>query len=133
MKENKNKKKGLLGNQSGFTLVELVIVVIILGVLAAVAVPKMMAQQGDAVLVQLQGDLRSCFTDVTKELIKSGGDQACDLSTLAVVGATFNRDATTNDITLSFTDDTFPTEYAGNVLPSGVDCTVVDNRKVVCE
>ena len=37
-----------MNKQSGFTLIELVIVIIILGILAAVAVPKFVDLQGDA-------------------------------------------------------------------------------------
>ena len=41
--------------QSGFTLIELVMVIVILGVLAAVALPKFVDLRGDAVNASTQG------------------------------------------------------------------------------
>lgn len=41
--------------QQGFTLIELVVVIVILGILAAVAVPKFISMQGDARYAVLQG------------------------------------------------------------------------------
>ena len=41
-------KKRFLGNEKGFTLIEIIAVLVILGILAAVAIPKYMDMQGEA-------------------------------------------------------------------------------------
>ncbi len=47
-------KKSILQNEQGFTLIEIIAVLIILGILSAVAVPKFMNLQADARRGQIQ-------------------------------------------------------------------------------
>jgi MSHA pilin protein MshA len=46
---------GVMGKQQGFTLIELVMVIVILGILAAVAVPKFVDLTGDADQAAVKG------------------------------------------------------------------------------
>jgi prepilin-type N-terminal cleavage/methylation domain-containing protein len=48
------KRKNPLGNQKGFTLIEIIAVLIILGILAAVAIPKYFELQDDAAKAALK-------------------------------------------------------------------------------
>lgn len=66
---------------AGFTLIELVIVIVILGILGAVAAPKFLNLQGDAYGANLDGlknSLESAATLGNTKAILAGQDKAAD-------------------------------------------------------
>ena len=54
-----NNQKKSAGNQAGFTLIEIMVVVVILSILAAFVVPKIMDRPEQARLIKAQQDIRT--------------------------------------------------------------------------
>jgi MSHA pilin protein MshA len=63
-------KRSLVKNQKGFTLIEIIAVLVILGIMAAVAIPKYIDMSNDARGKAVQGALASGASQVTMQYSK---------------------------------------------------------------
>lgn len=58
--------------KKAFTMIELTLVIVILGILAAVAIPRLAATRDDATAVKAVTDLRTLINDLTTNLASKG-------------------------------------------------------------
>jgi len=106
-------------NQTGFTLIELVVVMVILALLAAVAVPKFLDLQKQAEVAAVRavvGNLRSALSlRVARAMV--GGEDLAELagSPAVTVNTLYPMDLLSN----------IPTPYAGTL---GTALSVADNK-----
>ena len=123
------KERGLLRNQKGFTLIEIIAVLVILGILAAVAVPKYLDMQSDAKKMaaagqvsELKGTLNSAWGKAfmakgsTPSLAEVLGNSALANGTIGTAPDVwgYNVVAGTNNYTINVLNRNADTSYVAN-------------------
>lgn len=76
------KEKRTVKKRKGFMLLELIIVVAIIGILAAVAIPNLVGMTDEAKVAKIQSDLSTIGTAMEVYHVKKGGTYPDNLSVL---------------------------------------------------
>ena len=90
--------------RAGFTMIELIFVIVILGILAAVAIPKLAATRDDAKIAKGATELATAVSDIGAYYTANGALTKAETMSNVFAGDTTDLNTSTNSVTLNGAD-----------------------------